>query len=55
MMPDLGRYWVEVTASYVIGLAILAALVLLIWRRSRAVKRQLDAIEARRTQGTGRS
>lgn len=48
MMPDLGRYWLEVTASYVISLGILALLVGLVWWRSRSVKRQLEAMESRR-------
>ena len=47
-MPDLGRYWMEVTASYVVALSILALLVLMVWRRSRAVRKQLAELEARR-------
>ena len=47
MMPDLGRYWVEVTASYGFSLAVLGLLVALVWRRSVAVKRALAEAEAR--------
>jgi heme exporter protein D len=47
-MPDLGRYWLEVTASYVVGLGLLALLVLMIWRRSRLVRARLAEIEGRR-------
>ena len=52
MMPDLGAYWMEVTASYAVGLSILALLVLLVWRRSRAVRRQLAEMETRRDGGS---
>ena len=48
MMPDLGQYWLEVSASYGVSLAILAGLVLLILRRSARVKAQLAEMEARR-------
>ena len=48
MMPDLGRYWLEVTASYAVGLALLGLIVLLVWRRSRAVRVRLAEIEGRR-------
>ena len=48
MMPDLGRYAFEVTAAYVVSLAMLAALVgYFIWRGAR-MRRQLAEIEARR-------
>lgn len=47
-MPDLGRYWLEVTASYVVGLGMLALLVLMIWRRNRIVRARLAEIEGRR-------
>ena len=49
MMPDLGRYWLEVSASYAVSLAILAVLVVLILRRSARVKAQLAEMEARRS------
>jgi heme exporter protein D len=49
MMPDLGKYWLEVSASYGVSLAILGGLVLLILRRSRQVRLQLAEMEARRT------
>ncbi|MGY6633541.1 MAG: heme exporter protein CcmD [Alkalilacustris sp.] len=46
-MPELGAYWLEVTASYVVTLAILAGLVTLIWRRHDRVRRDLSDMEAR--------
>lgn len=49
MMPDLGKYWLEVSASYAVSLAILAMLVLLIARRNARVKAQLAEMEARRS------
>jgi len=47
MMPDLGRYVVEVTLAYGVSLALLAGLVGWIWRRGIRVRRELDAIETR--------
>ena len=46
-MPDLGAYWLEVLASYVVSLGILAGLVVLIWRRSLRIRRELSETEAR--------
>jgi heme exporter protein D len=48
MMPDLGRYAAEVSAAYLVSLAILALLAAGIWWRGVRVRRQLEAIEARR-------
>ena len=48
MIPDLGRYGLWVLSSYAVGLALLAVLVLLIWRRNRTVRARLAEIEARR-------
>jgi heme exporter protein D len=48
MIPDLGRYWLEVTASYVVGLGLLAVLVVLILRRNRAMRARLAEMEGRR-------
>ncbi len=47
MIPDLGKYQDTVLSAYGISLLLLAAIIgLSIWR-ARAVKRQLDATEAR--------
>jgi len=47
MFPDLGKYADVVIGSYVVGLALLAAIIgLTLWRGAR-VKRALAAIEAR--------
>lgn len=54
MMPDLGKYWLEVLAAWGVSLAILALLVAMVWRRNSRVRRQLAEIEARRGAGGGR-
>ena len=46
MMPDLGKYALEVNSSYVLSLLALAVIVGLYTKRSRAVKRDLAAMEA---------
>ena len=51
MMPDLGPYWLEVTASYAVSLAILGGLVALIWRRNARIRRELSEMEARSRTG----
>ena len=51
MIPDLGKYAVEVLSAYAASLALLAMLVLLTLRRGRRVRAELDAIE---TKGDGR-
>jgi heme exporter protein D len=48
MMPDLGKYAVEVLAAWGASLALLAVLVALSLWRARAVRRALEAAEARR-------
>jgi heme exporter protein D len=48
MMPELGRHAVAVLGSYGATLVLLGGLVLVTWLRSRAVRRRLDAAEARR-------
>lgn len=52
-MPDLGKYWLEVLASYGVSLAILALLVAAILRRHGRVRRQLAEMEARRIRRGG--
>ncbi len=44
-MPDLGKYAVEVLSAYGISLALLAGIVWLSVRRSRAVKAALEKVE----------
>ncbi|TDW40465.1 heme exporter protein CcmD [Roseinatronobacter bogoriensis] len=48
MMPDLGRYALEVSLAYLVSLGMIGALVLWYWARGRTVRRQLDEIETRR-------
>lgn len=48
MMPDLGRYALEVTLAYGLSLGLIAALALFYWLKGRSVKRQLAEIETRR-------
>lgn len=47
MIPDLGKYATEVLSAYAISLVLLAAVILLSWRKSRRVKAELKAVEAR--------
>ncbi|MFN3953179.1 MAG: heme exporter protein CcmD [Pararhodobacter sp.] len=47
MIPDLGRYTVEISLAYTGSLALLAALVGWIWWRGRRIRQALAAIEAR--------
>ncbi|MFU8898502.1 heme exporter protein CcmD [Roseinatronobacter thiooxidans] len=48
MMPDLGRYALEVSLAYLVSLGLLGGLALWYWARARSVRRQLDEIETRR-------
>lgn len=48
MIPDLGRYAVEVGLAYAGSLALLGALVAWVWWRGRAVRARLAEVEARR-------
>ena len=50
-MPDLGKYATEVLSAYGATIVLLASLVWLTWRQSRAVRRALDAAEARQSDG----
>lgn len=47
MIPDLGKYAVEVSLAYAVSLVLLAAVVALSVRQSRKVKRALDEAEGR--------
>ena len=47
-MPDLGKYWVEVLSAYAATIVLLGGLIWATWWRSRAVRRALDAAEARK-------
>lgn len=48
MMPDLGRYAVEVSLAYLGTLALLAGLIGWVWWRGRVVRARLAEVEARR-------
>ncbi len=48
MMPDLGRYALEVSLAYLTSLGLIGALGVFYWLRGRSVKRQLAEIETRR-------
>jgi heme exporter protein D len=52
MMPDLGRYAVEVGLAYGVSLVLLAGLVSWVWWRGRQMRARLAAVEARRTTRT---
>tara|TARA_R110002095_G_scaffold191712_1_gene169392 strand:+ start:1302 stop:1460 length:159 start_codon:yes stop_codon:yes gene_type:complete len=45
MMPDLGKYAVEVVSAYGVSLALLGALIGLSLWRGRAARATLDAAE----------
>ena len=45
MMPDLGKYAVEVTSAYVISLALMAFIIGISWRRYVRVRAELEKIE----------
>lgn len=45
MIPDLGKYADAVLSAYAVSLVLLAALVILSWRRAVRVKKELDGIE----------
>ena len=48
MMPDLGAYAVEVLSAYGLSIALLLGIVVVSLRRSRRVRADLAAVEARR-------
>jgi heme exporter protein D len=48
MMPDLGKYAFAVLSSYGVAIAMILMLVGQSVRRSRKMKAELDAVEARR-------
>lgn len=48
MIPDLGRYTLEVSLAYVVSLGLIGVLAFFYWLRGRAVKRQLAEIETGR-------
>ena len=50
-MPDLGTYATEVTLAYAVSLGLLAVLIAWTWARSRRVRRDLAALEARQNRG----
>ncbi len=47
-MPDFGKNADAIFWAYAITLGLIAALVIWSWVRSRKVKRDLDAMEAKR-------
>jgi len=47
MMPDLGKYAVEVASSYVVSILLLAVLVAMSLRRAAVVRRKLQETEER--------
>jgi heme exporter protein D len=50
-MPDLGKYGAEVLSAYGATIVLLLGMVWVTWRRSRAVRRALDAAEGRQFDG----
>ncbi|MBU2993745.1 heme exporter protein CcmD [Octadecabacter sp. 1_MG-2023] len=54
MFPDLGDYATEVLAAYGASIGLLVVIVLLSMRRSRKMRAQLDAVEARKDAASGK-
>ncbi|MFT4782809.1 MAG: heme exporter protein D [Paracoccaceae bacterium] len=54
MMPDLGKYAVEVTSAYIVSLVLIGVLVWLSWRKSKQVRLALEALEADLRKGISR-
>ena len=48
MMPDLGKYAVEVLSAYAVSIGLIVAIVLLSLSQARRVKAELNEIENRR-------
>jgi len=53
MMPELGKYAVEVGAAYVVSLALLGGLVWASLRQGARVRAALRAVEARKERSDG--
>lgn len=51
MMPDLGKYQDAVLSAYALSLLCLAAIILVSVWRARAVKRDLEQLEAQTKRG----
>lgn len=48
MIPDLGKYAVEVSLAYGVSIALLALIIVLSWTKSRKVHQALQDAEARK-------
>lgn len=48
MMPDLGKYAIEVISAYAVSLALIVVLVVISWRRAQVVRARLREVERRR-------
>ncbi|MCF2903497.1 heme exporter protein CcmD [Octadecabacter sp. CECT 8868] len=53
MFPDLGEYGTEVLTAYGVSIGLLVAIIALSMRRSRKMRAQLDAVEARKDAARG--
>jgi heme exporter protein D len=51
MMPDLGKYAVEVLSAYGISLVLLLGITGLSWRRFRSVRSEMERVEKARSDG----
>ncbi len=45
MIPDLGRYAVEVLSAYGVSLVLLGGITGLSWRRFRRVREEMERVE----------
>jgi heme exporter protein D len=53
MMPELGKYAVEVISAYIVSLALLGGIVWASLRQGARTRRELRAVEARRERADG--
>lgn len=48
MIPDLGKYAVEVVSAYGVSIALLLGITGLSWRRFRRVREEMERVERSR-------
>lgn len=48
MMPDLGKYAVEVLSAYAVSIVLLVVIVVQSFRRARRARLDLERVEGRR-------
>jgi len=51
MMPDLGKYWIEVLSAYGVTILLLLIVTAQSWRRYHRLKERMDEVERSRRDG----